>query len=252
MNRETAVIVCAGPSLDALPPRVWERVADAGAVVAVNGALAAEACNGVDWTYASAMDARQLSSTVPRFHALWTSTAAWRLSMRGAEEMPAETYIREVDERDGIEGWSDDPGEGYAGGSSAMVTANWLCNAWWDGPSPGASRHPLPASRGEGYSKSSVLLPACGEKVPEGRMRGCPPRAFRRIAFLGLDMLPGQGGHARGAGDHTSGFALSAERHAAVSGGWAKVCREAARRGIEIVNLTPGTGLRTMPAEALP
>ena len=44
-----------------------------------------------------------------------------------------------------------------------------------DGPSPGASRHPLPAARGEGRSPvrmASALLPACGETVPEGRMRG--------------------------------------------------------------------------------
>jgi len=206
MNRETAVIVCAGPSLDALPARAWERVADAGAIVAVNGAIAAEACAGVRFTYVSAMDARQLAGTVPRFSTLWTSTPAWRLSMVGAEEMPAETYIREVDERDGVEGWSDDPGAGYAGGSSAMVTVNWLCNQ----------------------------------------------RGFRRVAFLGLDMVPGQGGHARGAGNHTSGFAMSAERHANVSRGWEKVCREASKRGIEIINLTPGTGLRTMPRAELP
>src|SRR2546421_5701290 len=37
-------------------------------------------------------------------------------------------------------------------------------------PSPGAARHPLPASRGEG--QHVALLPARGEKVPEGRMRG--------------------------------------------------------------------------------
>jgi ATP phosphoribosyltransferase len=52
-------------------------------------------------------------------------------------------------------------------------------------PSPAASRHPLPATRGEGDSRETflpatrgegdsreTLLPACGEKVPEGRMRG--------------------------------------------------------------------------------
>ncbi|MEK6372212.1 MAG: hypothetical protein AABO58_05900 [Acidobacteriota bacterium] len=206
MNGETAVIICAGPSLDALPRRAWDRVANAGAIVAVNGAIAAEACAGVRFTYVSAMDARQLAATVPRFDTLWSSTPAWRLSMIGAEETPAETYVREVDERDGVEGWSDDPDAGYAGGSSAMVTVNWLCNQ----------------------------------------------RGFRRVAFLGLDMIPGEGGHARGAGNHTSGFAMSAERHAGVSRGWEKVCRQAALRGIEIVNLTPGTGLRTMPRAELP
>ncbi len=217
MNADTAVIVCAGPSLDALSPRVWAHVARAGAVVAVNGAIAADACAHLRFTYASAMDAQQLASTVPRFPSLWSSTPAWRLSMTGAEAMPAETYIREVDERDGVEGWSDDPDQGYAGGSSAMVTANWLCNRW-----------------------------------QRATRNGQPPRGFRRILFLGLDMIPGQGGHARGAGDHTSGFALSAERHARVSEGWAKVCREALRRGIELINLTPGSGLRTMPRAEVP
>ena len=130
MNSETAVIICAGPSLDAMPASAWARVADAGAIVAVNGAIAAEACAGVRFTYVSAMDAQQLGGTVPRFESVWSSTPAWRLSMIGAEATPAETYIREVDERDGVEGWSDDPGAGYAGGSSAMVTVNGLCTMW--------------------------------------------------------------------------------------------------------------------------
>jgi len=72
VNSETAVIICAGPSLDALPARAWERVANAGAIVAVNGAIAAEACAGVRFTYVSAMDARQLAASVPRFEALWS------------------------------------------------------------------------------------------------------------------------------------------------------------------------------------
>lgn len=212
IDRNVAVIVCAGPSLDDLPARVWRSVANAGAIVAVNGAIAAEACAAVRFTYVSAMDATLgLVEKVPRFAELWASTSAWRLGMAGAEHDPAETYIREVDERDGVDGWSDDEAAGYAGGSSAMVTANWLCNQW---PVAEPSR---------------------------------PPRGFRRVAFLGLDMRPGDGRHARGAGSHTSGFALDAERHAKVSEGWRKLCREAARRGIEIVNLTPDTGLATMP-----
>src|SRR5947207_546393 len=40
-------------------------------------------------------------------------------------------------------------------------------------PSPAASRHPLPAHAGRGATTPRVpLLPARGEKVPEGRMRG--------------------------------------------------------------------------------
>src|SRR5438552_10131838 len=38
-------------------------------------------------------------------------------------------------------------------------------------PSPGASRHPLPAARGEGSPMRSFSPPR-GEKVAEGRMRG--------------------------------------------------------------------------------
>ncbi len=222
IGRDFAVIVCAGPSLDALPPRTWERIAGAGAVVSVNGALAAEACAEVRFTYVSAMDASSgLGSRVPRFDELWAATPAWRLGLLGGETVPAETYIREVDERDGVDGWSDDDDAGYAGGSSAMVTANWLCNRWRKRPDP-----------------------VCG--------KAAPPRGFRRLAFLGLDMRPGEGGHARGAGLHTSGFALSDERFARVSRGWEKVCRQAARRAIEVVNLTPGTGLRTMPRAEVP
>src|SRR5881227_1049339 len=48
-------------------------------------------------------------------------------------------------------------------------------------PSPGL-RPPSPRKRGEGQharaSRFVALLPACGEKVPEGRMRGCPPFNF--------------------------------------------------------------------------
>ena len=39
-------------------------------------------------------------------------------------------------------------------------------------PSPGASRHPLPASGARGNDGAVALLPASGEKVAEGRMRG--------------------------------------------------------------------------------
>jgi hypothetical protein len=189
----------------------------------------------VKFTYVSAMDASDgLGKKVPRFDELWSTTPAWRLGLLGGESVPAETYIREVDERDGIEGWSDDPDAGYAGGSSAMVTVNWLCNQW-----------------------PSVILSEAkdlsgGDPSPSARLRMTAPRGFRRVAFLGLDMVPGQGGHARGAGNHTSGFASSAEHFARTSKGWEKVCRQAALRGIEIVNLSPGTGLRAMPRAELP
>ena len=41
-----------------------------------------------------------------------------------------------------------------------------------EGPSPGASRHPLPAGAGRGDSRARPFAPRSGEKVAEGRMRG--------------------------------------------------------------------------------
>jgi hypothetical protein len=65
-------------------------------------------------------------------------------------------------------------------------------------------------------------------------------------------MVRGRGGHAEGAGVHTSGFAASATRYRRVCAGWNSFYAAARERGIEVVNLTPDTGLRELPRVAVP
>jgi len=219
IDRDTAVIVCSGPSLESLSAAAWQEIQQAGAVVAVNGAPEAEAvkAHGVRFTMLAAMDFNQgLLNKVPTLAETWRTANAWRVTSVLCDA-PAETYLREVDEEDGVEGWSDDPGEGYKGGSTAMIIGNWLGNDWAD-----------------------------EERAPRHR------RGFRRLAYVGLDMVPNDGRHARGAGAHHSGFASSLEQHRRVCGGWGKLCAQAAKRGIEIINLTPGTGLAEMKRVDVP
>jgi hypothetical protein len=230
---DTAVIVCAGPSLDLLTARAWADVAHAGAIVAVNGASASEAClrNRVRFTVISAMDLHHgLRERVPRLSEVWQTTPAWRITAVDATGTEAESYVTEVDEEHGICGWSDHPDQGYKGGSTGMVTGNWMANGWPDDPASLDARREIAAMRG----------------------KSIPRRGFRRLAYLGLDMIPLDGRHAAGAGNHASGFSSSIEHHRYVCGSWGKFCMEAAKRGIEVVNLTPNTGLDTMPRLELP
>jgi len=227
IDRQTAVLVCSGPSLDRLSAAAWAAIHGAAAVVAVNGALVAAACraHAVRLTYAAAMDVRQgLGAKVPGFAVEWSRTPAWRVTADNALPAEGESFIREV------EWWSDDPDEGYVGGSTAMVVGNWLCNPW-PHDAAGRARHQAAARRS-------------GKAVP--------PRGFRRLAYVGLDMVPGEGRHARGAGAHASGFSDSAERYETVTDGWRRFCAAAESRGIEVVNLTPESGLRSMPRLAVP
>ena len=230
---DTAVIVCAGPSLDALPARAWSDVANAGAIVAVNGACAATACarHGVRFTLLAAMDLNLgLLERVPRLSEVWQTTPAWRVTSAEAADAEAESYIVEVDEEHGVHGWSDQPDEGYKGGSTGMIVGNWLANRWAADTASIRERRAVAALRG----------------------KTIPPRGFRRVAYLGLDMHPLDGRHAEGAGTHASGFSDSLERHRRVSAAWGLFCAEAAKRGVEVVNLTPGSGLQTMPRASLP
>jgi len=226
IDAETAVIVCAGPSLDRLTPRAWADIAGAGAVVGVNGVPAAVACarNGVQFTCIAAMDLTTgLAGRVPRLAEVWRETPAWRVASTESSGIEAESYVVEVDEEHGVEGWSDDGRQGYKGGSTGMIIGNWLGNDWADDdPAPGQT----------------------GKKAPR--------RAFRKLAYVGLDMQPSVGGHAAGAGEHTSGFAASPLRYERVCRGWEKFCGEAARRGVEVANFTPDTGLATMPRAEVP
>ncbi|HEY0157945.1 MAG TPA: hypothetical protein VGF28_11720 [Thermoanaerobaculia bacterium] len=231
LDSATAVVVCAGPSLDRLTPAAWSDLAQAGAIVSVNGAAASLACaaSGVRFTCLAAMDlSTGLATHVPPLTALWRDTTAWRVASTDSRGIDAESYIVEVDEEHGVEGWSDDRRQGYKGGSTGMVVGNWLGNAWPD----------------DDLAQLQELEARTG--------RTAPRRGFKRLAYVGLDMHRGHGVHARGAGNHTSGFASSDTRYGNVCRGWEKFCNEAARRGIEVVNCTPGTGLEAMPRADVP
>jgi hypothetical protein len=231
IDTDTAVVVCAGPSLDRLTPHAWADLGKAGAIVAVNGAAASLACanSGVSFTCIAAMDlSTGLANHVPTITALWRETPAWRVASADSNAIEAESYIVEVDEEHGVEGWSDDGRQGYKGGSTGMVVGNWLGNAW-------------PEEELERLARIHVQTG-----------KAAPRRGFRKLAYVGLDMHRGNGVHACGAGNHVSGFADSDRRYGNVCRGWAKFCGEAARRGIEVRNFTPGTGLDVMPRADVP
>jgi len=233
IDSDAAVVVCAGPSLDRLTERAWAEIGKAGAIVAVNGAAASRACQraGVRFTCLAAMDlSTGLADHVPSIAAVWRETPAWRVASTDSNAIEAESYIVEVDEEQGIEGWSDDRRQGYKGGSTGMVIGNWLGNPW---PDDEDTREALERIRAE-----------TGKDIPR--------RGFRKLAYIGLDMHRGEGVHAQGAGDHLSGFASSDRRYGNVCRGWSKFCSEAGRRGIEVFNFTPGTGLDAMPRAVVP
>ena len=214
IGADVAVIVCSGPSLDTMPASLWAEIARAGAIVSVNGACAADAClrNGVQFTVISAMDVTHgLLDRVPRLASIWESTPAWRVTSADASGAAAESYVVEVDEADGVAGWSDHPDQGYKGGSTGMVIGNWIANEWSDEPKPATKTRPR--------------------------------RGFRKLAYVGLDMHRGDGRHAAGAGVHVSGFADTAEHYQRVCDAWRLFAFEAGARGVEVANLTPGTGL---------
>jgi hypothetical protein len=233
IDREVAVIVCAGPSLDALPSCAWSSVAGAGAIVSVNGACAADAClrHDVRFSFLAAMDVNMgLFDRVPRLGRIWKETPAWRVTSIDAAEAPAESYIVEVDEDDAVAGWSDHPDEGYKGGSTGMIIGNWIANRW---PGDTASIH-----------ERRAIAAMYGKPIPQ--------RGFRKLAYLGLDMMPLDGRHAAGAGAHASGFSDSLEHHRRVCEAWGLFGAQAAARGIDVVNLTPATGLDTVRREIVP
>lgn len=233
IDRDVAVLVCAGPSLDLLSPVAWEEIGKAGAMVAIGGSLAAEAClaHRVAFTYAAAMDASKGSigtaweEVVPGFEALWAETQAWRITIEAPDPPEAESYVRKA-----LDGWSDDPNEGYAGGSKGMVIGNWLCNDW--------------ARRAEEDAERERVAARSGKRIPR--------RRFQKLAYVGLDMVFGKGGHARGAGLHQSGFSLEPDRDRRVRRAWGRFYEGAVTRGVEVVNLSPGTGLEELPHPPVP
>ena len=83
IDNQTAVLVCAGPSIDRLSPVAWRAMEQAGVTVSVNGSLVARAClrHRLRFTYAAAMDvATGLAEHVPGFAEVWKQTPAWRLA----------------------------------------------------------------------------------------------------------------------------------------------------------------------------
>jgi hypothetical protein len=224
----TAVIVCAGPSLDRLSPTAWRELRNAGAIVAVNGAFTARACaqNNVMFSHVAAMTSGEhMDEIVPGFLKRWKTTRAWRLTReidRGLVE--AESYVRRVLD------WCEDPDGGFFGGSSAMSSANWLHNDW---PNAEDKRREL-----------EIISLHSGKPVPR--------RGYRKFVFVGLDMIHGQGGHAIGAGVHASGFATDPDREIKVRGNWSHFHKAATYRGSQVINLSPDTGLTELPSCAPP
>jgi hypothetical protein len=228
IDKNTAVIVCAGPSLDRLSPTAWKELRKAGAMVAVNGAFLARVCdqNNVVFSYVAAMTSGEhMEEIVPGFIKKWQTTRAWRLTKESDRGLvDAESYVRRVLD------WSEDSDGGFFGGSSAMSSSNWLHNDW-----PGDT-HAL--------EELKLISQNTGKVIPR--------RGYRRFVFVGLDMIPGKGGHAAGAGFHTSGFAGDPDRDARIRGHWKRFYEAASAHGSKILNLSPGTGLRELPRRQPP
>src|SRR5258708_33746916 len=101
---DTAVVVCAGPSLDGWTEQAWNEIGQAGALVGGSGAPASLACTlaATPFTCIAAMDlANGLADRVPALSAVWHHTGAWRVASTESSGIAAETYVVEVDEEHG-------------------------------------------------------------------------------------------------------------------------------------------------------
>jgi hypothetical protein len=77
VDTTTALIVCTGPSLDVLSRIAWRELCQAGAIVAVNGALTARAPieNNVRFTHVVAMSiGESMEAAISGFLKKWRST----------------------------------------------------------------------------------------------------------------------------------------------------------------------------------
>lgn len=224
IDANTALIVCTGPSLDALSRTAWRELRKAGAIVAVNGALMARACveNNVMFTHAAGMSTgRSMEALISGFLEKWRNTSAWRLAKEiHRDSVEAESYVRRSFD------WSDDFDSGFFGGSAAMSSINWLHNDW-----------PHDASAWGEVKRVSVQS---GKAITH--------RRYSSFVLVGLDMIFGRGGHAKGAGFHTSAFAENQDRDARVRRNWALLYKAATTRGSEVINISPGTELRDIPS----
>jgi hypothetical protein len=228
IDTNTALIVCTGPSLDALSRTAWPELCKAGAIVAVNGALMARASieNNVRFTHVVAMSTGEsMEAAISGFLKIWRSTSAWRLAKEIHRDfIEAESYIRRSAD------WSDDYDSGFFGGSSAMASINWLHNDW---------PH-------DAYAWQEV------KRVSNQTGKAMPRRGYRRFVLVGLDMISGAGGHAQGAGFHASAFAEDQDRDALCRRNWGRLYEAATTRGSDLINISPGTGLQDIPSYQLP
>jgi hypothetical protein len=228
IDTDTAVIVCAGPSLDRLSATAWNEIRKAGAIVAVNGAFTARACheNDVMFSHVAAMTSGEhMEEIVPGFLKKWNTTRAWRLTKESDRGLvDAESYVRKVLD------WSEEADGGFFGGSSAMSSSNWLHNDW--------------PNDAQAMEELKLISQKTGKVIPR--------RGYRSFVFVGLDMIPGKGGHATGAGFHISGFAEDPDRDARTRSRWRRFYEAATARGSKILNLSPGTGLRELPSREPP
>lgn len=224
IDRNSALIVCTGPSLDTFSRTAWLELSKAGAVVAVNGALLATACleNHVIFTHVVAMSAGQsMEADMAGFLKKWGNTLAWRLGNEiHRNSIEAESYIRRSPD------WSDACDSGFFGGSAAMASINWLHNDWPDDAFVWRELQMISHQTGKAISR----------------------RRYRRFILVGVDMITGKGGHARGAGSHTSAFVEDQDRDAIIRRNWGRLYHAATARGSDLVNISPGTKLRDIPS----
>ena len=228
IDANTALIVCTGPSLDTFSRTAWGELRKAGAIVAVNGAFMARACveNNVTFTHAAVMSTGEsMEALILGFLEKWSSTSAWRLAKEiHRDSIEAESYVRRSLD------WSDDFDAGFFGGSSAMATINWLHNDWPQGA--------------HAWQELKRVCDQAGKAIPR--------RRFRKFVLVGLDMISGWGGHAQGAGFHTSAFAEDQDRDALFRRNWGRLYEAATTRGSDLINISPGTGLRNIPSHQPP
>ncbi len=222
IGESVAVVVCAGPSLDLFSSAAWADVQRAGEVVSINGGATAAGVlrHGVRFTCMAAMDLKLgLARSVPALPRVWEETPSWRITSADAADMTAETYVRELDELDGVRGWSDDHDAGYKGGSSAMIVGNWLANPWPDDPVAHEERERIAAERGKRIPRRGFKRLAF-TPTAQGRIQAASPRRWdtsERLPKAG-------GGSASRPGD--AGWSVSISRRArACSKCRARSCR---------------------------
>ena len=179
-----------GPSLDRLSAVAWGAIARPGRSCRSTGRWPRGGLGTASGQYAAAIDvATGLCRQVPGFAELGGRPRLAR--QRTGRPPKASRWSRR-------EWWSDAPDEGYVGGSTAMVVGNWICN-------PGRMTR----------NHRAICTP---RHIRAGKP--IPPRGFRRVSYVGLDMIIGQGGHAEGVCLRRSGFSFDLVAYQHICDGW--------------------------------